>query len=418
MKHALTASRWLTALCITMAFSGCLKDNITRTYTLYRPIYKDKSEVLANVRSNSPQEINEKGKIFLYGSYIFLNELDKGVHIINNSNPAAPVREAFIDIPGNIDIAVRGTTLYADMYNDLLAIDITNPLQAQLKEVVPNIFPERYYGNGVSNNPSSVIVGWEKKDTTVEVRNAATFERCGSCGYVLAASGGDRVSAPAASVPGIAGSMARFSIVNDYLYAVNTWSLNIIHIANPTEPVKVANTSVGSNIETIYPFKDKLFIGSNAGMFIYDISNPAAPVRQGQFAHARACDPVVADDDYAYVTLRSGTTCDGFANQLDVVNIKNVLAPTLIKTYPMTNPHGLARDGGLLFLCDGADGLKVFDATDVTSLKQLVHIKDLETYDAIAWNNNLIVVAKDGLYQYSYSSGSDLSLLSKISISQ
>lgn len=415
MKHALIAIRWITALCFTVAISGCMKDHITRTYTLYTPVYKTEAEVLANIKANAPRTIKEKGKIFLYGNYIFLNEVDKGVHIINNSNPAAPVREAFIDIPGNIDIAVKGNTLFADFYDDLLALDISNPLQVQVKKIVRDVFPDRRYSNGFTPNPTMVIVDWIVKDTTVRVDNGGIPGYCISCNSTGFALSSD-AARTSASVTGIAGSMSRFSIVNDYLYAVNSFSLNVLNITNPADPTQLGTSNIGSSIETIYPFKDKLFIGSSSGMFIYSIANPAAPVRQGQFMHARACDPVVADEDYAYVTLRSGTACQGFTNQLDVVNVQNVLAPSLTKTYPMTNPHGLSKDGNLLFLCDGRDGLKVYDATNVSDLKQLSHIKDLETYDAIAWNNNLIVVASEGLYQYSYTTGSDLTLLSKITI--
>lgn len=393
-----------------------MKDHITKTYTIFTPVYKERAEVLANIKSNAPQTIREKGKIFLYGQYIFVNELNKGVHVINNSNPAAPVREAFIDIPGNVDIAVKGNTLYADLYTDLLAIDISNPLQARLKKVVRNVFPERIYSNGFRSDSTRVVVGWTTKDTTVNVEEQVMWNRCVNCSFALAASPGG--ASPSASAPGIAGSMSRFSIVNDYLYAVNLYSLNVLDVANPSEPIKLGTTSVGASIETIYPFKDKLFIGSSSGMFIYDITNPATPVRQGQFMHARACDPVVADDNYAYVTLRSGSFCTGTNNQLDVVNVQNVLAPTLTKSYPMSNPHGLAKDGPLLFVCDGKDGLKVFDATNPSNIKQLKHVKDLETYDAIAWNNNLILVASDGIYQYTYSSGADLKQVSKIGINQ
>lgn len=415
MKHALRTLRLFLALCSFIAFTGCMKDSITKTYTIYTPVYKNRAEVLANIKSNAPRTIQEKGKIFLYGHYIFLNELNKGVHIINNSNPAAPVREAFIDIPGNVDIAVKGNTLYADLYTDLLAIDISNPLQSQLKKVVRSVFPERQYSSNFQADTSKVIVGWITKDTTVKVEDAALFSNWDRARFALSSN-----SSAAAAVPmtGIAGSMSRFSIVNDYLYAVNISTLNVLHIANHEDPVKVASSHVGWNIETIYPFRDKLFIGSSGGLFIYSIADPAAPVRQGQFTHARACDPVVADDNYAYVTLRAGTFCTGTNNQLDVVNVQNVMTPSLVKTYPMTNPHGLAKDGDLLFICDGKDGLKVFDASNVLSIRQVKHIKDINAYDAIAWNNHLIVIASDALYQYSYHTGADLTLLSKISINQ
>src|SRR6266446_6677913 len=116
-----------SVLCISFLLQGCLKDKLTQTYSILVPIYKAKDEVYGNIKSNVPQEIQSPGKIFLYGNYIFLNEIDKGVHIIDNSNPASPVEKAFIDIPGNLDIAVKGSTLYADLYTDLVVVDISNP---------------------------------------------------------------------------------------------------------------------------------------------------------------------------------------------------------------------------------------------------------------------------------------------------
>ena len=50
--------------------------------------------------------VSTPGKICVKGNIIFLNDLDKGVHVIDNSNPAQPRKIAFINIPGNEDIAV------------------------------------------------------------------------------------------------------------------------------------------------------------------------------------------------------------------------------------------------------------------------------------------------------------------------
>jgi len=151
-------------------------------------------------------------------------------------------------------------------------------------------------------------------------------------------------------------------------------------------------------------------------MFIFDITNATAPVREGKFAHARACDPVVADDDYAFVTLRAGTFCTGTNNELDVIDVRNVNSPSLVKIYGMTNPHGLSKDGNLLFVCDGRDGLKVYNATNVSSLRLLDRVSNLETYDVIAFNKRLLIVAKGGLYQYDYTNPSRLSLISKLAV--
>ena len=117
----------LPVLVLAVLLSSCLKDKFTRTYTVYKPILQSKQEVRNSISSSAARQVEAPGKIFVYGNTIFLNEIDKGVHIIDNTNPAAPRQQAFIPIPGNLDITVKGNTLYCDFYDELLAIDISNP---------------------------------------------------------------------------------------------------------------------------------------------------------------------------------------------------------------------------------------------------------------------------------------------------
>lgn len=408
-------------LAVSVLFlQGCLKDSYekTFTYTYYKPVYKTTAEVRANIKSNPARTVERPGKIYIRGSYIFLNEVDKGIHVIDNSNPADPHNIAFIDIPGNLDLAVKGNTLFADLYTDLVAIDITNPSQVVLKKVVEDVFPDRYYYGYFIPDSSKIIASWEKRDTTVTERadmggwlkSNDIFMAYSATNNSLASGGG------AVSPIGIGGSMARFAVVNQRMYAVGSAELNVFDISNTNNPVNVSRKQLGWNIETIYPFLDKLFIGSTSGMFIYSISNPDNPVKLGQFAHVESCDPVIADNQYAYVTLRSGSTCQGFSNELEVLKLNNITDPLLVKVYPMTNPHGLSKDGNTLFICDGAEGLKIYDASNVNSLRLLKQIRGIETYDVIAFNGNAILVAKDGLYQYNYSNLDNIHLVSKINI--
>jgi hypothetical protein len=407
----------LASVCFLL--QGCLKDKLTKTYTILTPVYKEKSEVYANIKSNGVKTISAPGKIYLYGNYIFLNEVDKGVHVIDNTNPSAPQVKAFIEIPGNLDIAIKGNTLYADLYSDLVVVDISNPLQARFVKYLPNIFPNRIYNNGFIADSNRIIVDWLRKDTTVNISNYSKFD-CMSCSFALSSQSGG-YSGPSAVAPttGIAGSMARFSLVNDYLYTINQSDLASFNITNTENPVRSSNQNVGWNIETIYPFNNKLFIGSTTGMFIYDINNPANPVRLSQVTHFRACDPVIADNNFAYVTLSTGTNCGGNVNVLNVYDIANLAVPVLSCSKNMTNPHGLAKAGNLIFICDGKDGLKIYDTPASPCHMQLVkHFTGLETYDAIAWNNNLLVVAKDGLYQYDYSNATDIKQRSKLTVNR
>ncbi|HEX5653540.1 MAG TPA: hypothetical protein VFX58_10725 [Chitinophagaceae bacterium] len=415
----------LTALLLAVlpvCFSACVKDKCKEihTYSYFVPVYKTRDEVRANIKSNPAQEVRNPGKLYIRGNYIFLNDVDRGIHVIDNSNPSQPRNMAFIDIPGNMDLAVKGNTLYADLYTDLVTIDISNPLSITVKKFIDNIFPNRYYGGGFVGINTGIITDWVRKDTTIT----------GSCdqGWLMAmdgrvfslanASGSGGPRSVASSPIGQGGSMARFAIMNERLYTVSTSHLDVFNISTPTDPVKTNNVGIGWDIETIYPFNNKLFIGSMSGMFIYDVSNPDAPVQAGQFSHVRTCDPVIADNDYAYVTLRSGTPCQGFTNQLNILQLNNLSNPQLLKVYNMKNPHGLSKDGNYLFICDASDGLKIYNAADVHNLQLLKQITGIDTYDVIAWAGIALVVAKDGLYQYDYTSMDNIRLLSKIVINK
>jgi len=376
-----------------------------------------KDDVKANVKSNVPRQVENPGKIYIRDQYLFLNEVDRGIHVIDNSNPSHPKNIAFINIPGNMDMAVKGNILYADLYSDLLAIDISNPQQVKLKNYIDNVFPYRNYGTGgAAITGGQVIANWIKKDTTITgscERRIVDWRVYGTPIFFSASSG-----SPLSSISpiGTGGSMARFSIVNNYMYTVSTNSLDVFNISTPENPVKGSKVNLNWGIETIYPFGKNLFIGSTTGMFIYDISNPEVPKSIGQFSHVRSCDPVIADNDYAYVTLRSGTQCQGFTNQLDVIRLNNLTDATLLKSYPMTNPHGLAKDGDLLFICDGKSGLKIYNSAFEDKIKLLKHIELFDAYDVIAFNKIALIVGKDGLYQYSYAIPTNIKFLSKIEV--
>jgi hypothetical protein len=407
-------------LFVVFFLSGCIKDTVTRSYTykLYQPVYQSMPGVRANIKSSTPAAVKQPGKLFIRGNYIFLNEVDKGIHVIDNSNPASPQRISFINIPGNIDMAVKGSYLYADSYNDIVVFDITNPKAAVVKKYIPGIFP----GQGISypmtatSNPDSIkiLVDYVARDTTVDCDTYRLWTNCTNCARMDAAGGTFFTSA--APAKSIGGSMARLALVNDYLYGVSFSDLYSFNIAEPANPQLQNRKGLGWNIETVYPYGDKLFIGSTTGMFIYSIATPANPTYMSRFAHANSCDPVITDGKFAFVTLRSGTECQTFTNQLDILDISNANNPVLKKTYPLTNPHGLSKDGNLLFICDGKAGLRMYDATDVMDLKLKKMISDINAYDVILQNGIALVVAENGLYQYDYSVAGTLRFVSRITI--
>jgi hypothetical protein len=421
-KMVINGSAVCSVLLFLVFFNGCVKDSCTSvsTYSYYIPVYRTRAEVRANIKSDLPREVNSPGKIVIQGKYIFLNEVDEGIHVIDNSDPASPHNVAFINIPGNMDLALKGNTLYADLYTDLVTLDITDPLHVVVKKYNDGVFPFRAYGNGFYNDTSMIISRWIKRDTSVAGNCGGNFTTTMDSQAIMTEYSG--ASTPAAaqkssSPAGTGGSMARFAIVKDRLYTVSNSDLSVFNIASPSNPAFTNKLNLGNwQVETIFPFRDQLFIGSQNGVFVYDISHPDDPFQIGQFAHVQSCDPVISDGHFVYVTLRTGSSCFGNANQLKIFLFNSFTQLTPVKDYDLTNPHGLSKDGDLLFICDGTDGLKIYNSSDVADLKLIKTFGALETYDVIATNHIALVVARDGLYQYDYTNTGNIYLISKIGI--
>lgn len=211
--------------------------------------------------------------------------------------------------------------------------------------------------------------------------------------------------------------MARFTISQGYLYTVGDASLNVFDIGNPTMPEHTHTVHLGWGIETIYPYEDKLFLGSRTGMYLFDNSQPSMPVLMSEFSHWNSCDPVVVEGNTAYVTLRGGNTCDGFVNQLEIIDVSDISAPRLMSTWPMDGPYGLAIRNQTLYICDGLSGLKVYNVLDQKSIELLSHDVRMSTYDVISLSDtHLLCVGGDGLYQYDTADKNNLKILSVIPV--
>jgi len=90
------------------------------------PVFLSFDELRSAVRTETPREMSSVSRIYLYKNYLFINEQNQGVHVIDNSSPMSPQRIAFVAIPGNTEISVRSDNLYADSYVDLVTLDVSD----------------------------------------------------------------------------------------------------------------------------------------------------------------------------------------------------------------------------------------------------------------------------------------------------
>ncbi|MPR32227.1 hypothetical protein GBK04_02410 [Cytophagaceae bacterium SJW1-29] len=238
----------------------------------------------------------------------------------------------------------------------------------------------------------------------------------------FAISGCDSVSRSADISPGsqtgTGGSMARFAITGNTLYIVTRQSLDVYDITQPDQPVKATKTDLGVGIETIFPYKNNLFVGANDGMYIFENAQPQSPRLLTKYTHVMSCDPVVVQGIYAYVTLRNATVCRQFVSRstLDVVDISNLSSPQLKTSLPMESPYGLGADGNRLFVGEGTRGLKLFDISNPEQPVLKEFREDIPTYDVIPYRSTLIITGEQGIYQYRYDDKDQFDFLSKIPV--
>ena len=369
------------------------------------PQLMSKTAFRSSVEVIAPKTIEEPGKIYVYQDYIFVGDVHSGIHIIDNSDPKSPKAIKFIQIPGNEDISVKDNFLYADSATDLVIFDISDINNVSIIERLEDVF--NVYNYDIPVEAEAVDYGKFDFDDDIIVGWTLTTERRKKVDNTIDIALDDEVvlSAGAESTTGTGGSLARFQIVDNYLYTVGNYEMAIFNIQNLAEPVLSNTQYAGWNIETMFQAEGYLYLGSTNGMYIYNLVNPSSPEFVSDFTHWEGCDPVVVDGDYAYLTLRGGNLCGQLESVLEVIDISDKTNPTLAARYNLENPYGLGIKNDMLYVCDGTAGLKLFERETSEDLRLVNSLKDIQAKDVIPLENSLLIIGDETLYQYEYIEG-------------
>ena len=352
------------------------------------------SFTILSIVSGFAQADANAGKIWYDGNNLFINSPFKGVQVMDNSNPSRPAPVGFVAIPGNVDFAVFNNLMYANHFDDLVVFD----WQVYIEE-----------------------------SELVEVaRFEGLFPQHQAPDQMMASMGIGMIDSRISQSRSQGGSMSCFSFDDpatpNYLYATNHSQINVVNVQKEDDPRFLQSVNVnGRQIETVFVEGDRLYLGMPDGTMIYSLDNPEAPQLEGQYRHMVGCDPVVAQGSRAYVTVRSGSTCNNTmpVNQLHIVNVDSAHRPVREGNYQLSNPHGLGVDGNLVFVCDGREGLKVLDVTNPQSVRLLGQsATEGVAYDLIVLpeKRHLIVVSGDHIIQYQYTATGQLKRLGEFKL--
>lgn len=164
----------LSSVClclITGLLTGCERtDRGPETATVgLRPVYASYAEI-RSIQTLDPQPMRTPGKIYVKDNLLLINEVGRGIHVVDNTDPARPVKLSFVSIPGNIDLAMKGSVLYADNLVDLVALDLSNPRAVRVVKRLENAFPYQAYPPDrnvrfeCADPAKGVVVRWERAE--------------------------------------------------------------------------------------------------------------------------------------------------------------------------------------------------------------------------------------------------------------
>jgi hypothetical protein len=167
----------------------------------------------------------------------------------------------------------------------------------------------------------------------------------------------------------VKGTMNKITTLNDYAYVVGNSEVFVFsdNGANMSFVNRVYTQS--SDIETIYPYDDYLYLGTQSSMELLSTSNPEYPSNVSTYWHPTSCDPVLPTGDVAYLTLRSADNsgCGGDENTLTVIDMTNVFNPQPLNSITLDSPYGMGIDGDYLWVGEGNNGLSLFDNSNPTN---------------------------------------------------
>jgi len=416
--------------CFTMVLAtACEKDSCEKswTQTVAVPVTLDRAELQNNIGLEPALELCLGGGIYAYGDYIFMNRLNEGYHILNNSNPAQPENVAFLRIPGSTQMAFIDGKLISNSYADLVTLEMDGVQSAELLSSTPNFLLDE---NTLPVEDGLVVIGYEDQEVeftqTCDGTITGQWNGCEFCDLFSSTfpSGVSSGGAGGFGTPTVntAGSMSRMAFNGNLLYVIGSSRLSTYSLENDLL-VNTNNQQQIWGLETVIVRSGFLYIGSQTGMHIYGLDDARKPSYLSTFSHFTGCDPVSVEGNLAVVTVRDGRACGAESgNVMFILDISDKSNPVEIGRANMNNPRGVSLYNGFIYLCDGDAGLKVFELNSGSPEQIEQHQRQVFSDDSMtdvavlpySTGDVLLTVGDNHLSQFDITSSGQLSQTSRL----
>lgn len=383
------------------------KGEITMTYNKATAVYADLEEIRNVPLVGAAKAINSPGKIYIGDKFLLIGEKEEGIHVFDNTNPNNPVAISFLQLPMTREFYVDGDFIYAEGHYDFMKIDMADMYNPSMVSRV-----EYAFGESNKNDEGKDIIGFTYQTVTESFElGSPEAEALQHDTYLFYDYQENLI--PVSSVPSsfvgaggdVKGTLNKITTLNNYAYVLG--SSEVFVFSDNGNSMSFANrVYVTSDAETIYPYDNYLYVGSQSSMELLSTTNPEYPTHVSSYWHPTSCDPVLPHGDYAYVTLRTADNsgCEGDENTLDIIDMTDVFNPVPLNSVVMDSPYGLGMDGNYLWIGQGYNGLTLLDNSNPANPSIIKTFNGVKAFDVIPnpyQPNAIYVTGNNGMELYS-----------------
>ncbi len=157
---------------LALFFTACNNKDENLNVEGYKPIYLNKED-LKNISNSAPVSIENTGKIYYHNQRFYQIEKNKGIHVFDVTDKNNPTYLTFIKMISVDDISIKGNYMYANNFNNLVILDITNIENVKVVSTKDDMFtfikndipPAEGHFECIDPEKGDVI-GWEKTTLT------------------------------------------------------------------------------------------------------------------------------------------------------------------------------------------------------------------------------------------------------------
>ncbi len=243
--------------------------------------------------------------IAIHNDYAYLALFDGGWEIIDISNPEEPDRVAYSDgwDPYSSVVATDGYLYLANLSYGLTIYDITNGDDPEvINETNIEAFSIDAHGDVLSiHNSARLFGGGEFKQ--INISNLEELDRLDEIEVDVGAFSGLAVNAEYACVTGNKYDLTFDDDFNLIDTEFNHAELSIINVADPDSffEVERLETDEFREFNDVVIENETVYLGTIAGLQIYDISEPAEPFRIGTYDTPGCCAGIELYEGLIYI---------------------------------------------------------------------------------------------------------------------